>query len=72
MEIKGTIDSFNHKHLKLSVKIKPEYCENSETESLECALSAENEKIIESLYFITLTNERRFVTDEYSSDSPII
>ena len=47
LEIKGSMDSFIKKHLQISLKINPKYCVNSEFESLECALSVENEKYIE-------------------------
>ena len=72
LEIIGDKDTFNRKHLKISLKIKPEYCINSETESLECALSVENEKYLESLFFVTLTNQRRFLTENYESETPLV
>ena len=72
LEIKGSMDSFIKKHLKISLKIKPEYCINSETESLECVLSFENEKYLGSLFFVTLTNQRRFLTEDYESETPLV
>ena len=58
--------------VKIEVKIADKYCVNTPEEAAQCQLDPVLERSLAGYKLLVLTNFRRFVAEEYSSETPLI